>query len=208
MTIYSISPPLQISVKSKLICIGSWLGISALDHYLKKKKKKPTDGKEAPAINRQCLLAKSSCHLQMATYWDVGSGLSWIKILKRGPGETDQLVKAPVINSDGLSSIPGPTEWKEKTDYWSCLLTSTCAPRQVHTYRERLKKKTKETSKTRKLRKCITMYKFKSGKVEIWYKENDTQYFSKEVIEGKNQRLDNLPYVIREGVSMTSVRRA
>lgn len=52
------------------------------------------------------------------------------------------------------------------------------------------------------------MYEFKSGKVEIWYKENDTQYFSKEAIEAKKQRLDNLPYVIREGVSMTSVRRA
>lgn len=52
------------------------------------------------------------------------------------------------------------------------------------------------------------MHEFKSGKVEIWYKENDTQYSSKEVIEGKNQRLDNLPYVFREGVSVSRAQRA
>lgn len=52
------------------------------------------------------------------------------------------------------------------------------------------------------------MYEFKSGKVKIWYKENDTQYSSKEVIEGKHPRVDSLPCVFREGLSMSSAQRA
>lgn len=53
MTVYPISPALQISMKFKLICNDPIVGATALDHN-----QQSIDGTEASAINIECQLPK------------------------------------------------------------------------------------------------------------------------------------------------------